>query len=69
MRELRHRIKAIENKGDAVRDSLLDYAYKANVGFKGFYHITDLAYLYDDILDDCEDSSDIFMSIVLALAT
>ncbi|MCL5428112.1 MAG: hypothetical protein M1321_02935 [Candidatus Marsarchaeota archaeon] len=69
MRELRHRIKAIENNGDAVRDSLLDYAYKANVGFKAFYHITDLAYVYDDILDDCEDSSDIFMSIILALTT
>ncbi len=69
MRALRHQIKAIENEGDEVRDLLLDYAYNANVGFKGFYHITDLAYIYDDILDDCEDSSDIFISMVLTLAT
>ncbi len=69
MHVLRARIKTIENEGDSVRDSLLDFAYNTKTNFKEFYHITDLAYIYDDILDDCEDSSDIFMSIILSMIT
>jgi uncharacterized protein Yka (UPF0111/DUF47 family) len=67
MRLSRSRIKVIENQGDAVRDSLLDFAYRTKSNFKEFYHITDLAYIYDDVLDDCEDSSDIFLSIILSM--
>jgi len=69
MRALRSKIKVIENDGDAVRDALLDFAYNSKTEFKEFYHIVDLAYIYDDILDDCEDSSDIFMSIILSMIT
>ncbi len=69
MRTTRAKIKLLENTADGVRDALLDYAYNKNTTFKEFYHITNLAYTYDDVLDDCEDASDLFMSVMLSITT
>lgn len=63
----RSKIKEIEDEGDRLRDSLLDFAYSSDTDFKLFYHITDLAYMCDDVLDACEDSSDLFLSITLSI--
>ena len=63
----RSKIKEIENEGDRLRDSLLDFAYSSDNEFKLFYQIVDLAYMCDDILDACEDSSDLFLSIMLSI--
>ncbi len=63
----RSKIKEIENEGDRLRDSLLDFAYSSENDFKLFYHIIDLAYMCDDILDACEDSSDLFLSVMLSI--
>ncbi len=69
MRAFRSSIKLIEKEGDMLRDNMLDFAYTVETDFKLFYHLTDLAYLCDDILDSCEDSSDIFLSIMLSITT
>ena len=65
----RSRIKQIENEGDMLRDSMLDFAYSTETDFKLFYHLIDLAYMCDDILDACEDASDIFLSIMLSITS
>ena len=69
MRAFRSSIKLIEREGDNLRDSILDFSYTINKDFKLFYHITDIAYLSDDVLDFCEDSSDLFLSIILSITT
>ena len=69
LKGLRHRIKALENDGDVIKDAMLDFAYSSKAGFKDFYFIIDAAYLSDDILDSCEDASDIFISIMTSIIT
>ncbi|MGC8479491.1 MAG: hypothetical protein ACP5M9_02375 [Candidatus Micrarchaeia archaeon] len=67
VKSYRSRIKEIENEVDMFRDSLLDFAYTVKTDFKLFYHITELAYLCDSVIDSCEDSSDLFLSIMLSI--
>ena len=69
LKGLRHRVKALENDGDVIKDAMLDFAYSSKAGFKDFYFIIDAAYLSDDILDSCEDASDIFISIMTSIIT
>ncbi len=69
IKAFRSRIKQIENEGDMLRDSMLDFAYSTETDFKLFYHLIDLAYMCDDILDACEDASDIFLSIMLSITS
>jgi uncharacterized protein Yka (UPF0111/DUF47 family) len=67
--KLRKEVERIEQEGDELRDSMLNYAYASDAGYKAFYHITSLAYLVDDVLDSCEDASDVYMSIMLSILT
>jgi uncharacterized protein Yka (UPF0111/DUF47 family) len=67
--ELRKKVENVEKAGDAFKDALLDYAYEAKVDFKAFYYIQDVAYLSDDILDGCEDTSDMIVSIMRSILT
>lgn len=68
-RRLRTKIKIIENHGDELKDALLDYAYEARLNFKSFYYVQSVAYLSDDILDACEDTSDMIVSIMRSVIT
>lgn len=64
IRACRADIEVLEQKGDDIKDSLLDYVYRSSDEFKSFHHINELAHKADDILDDCEDASDMFLSIM-----
>ena len=67
---LRTKIKLIEKQGDELKDALLDYAYhQTGIDFKTFYYVQDVAYLSDDILDSCEDASDMIVSIMRSIIT
>ncbi len=69
-RVLRAKIELIEQKGDDIKDAMLDYAYKSkDIDFRSFYYIQNVAYLADDILDGCEDSSDMIVSIMRSILT
>ena len=69
IKKLRAEVRRIEQESDDLRDEMLTYAYKSRIGFKTFDHITGLAYLADDVLDSCQDSSDMYMSIMLSILT
>ncbi len=66
---LRSKIKLVEQKGDELKDALLEYAYSAKLDFKSFYYVQDVAYLSDDVLDRCEDTSDMIASIMRSIIT
>ncbi len=68
-RKYRLKIEAVEQDGDGIKDSMLDYAYSKKMNFKSFYYIQNVAYLADDILDGCEDTADMIMSIVRSILT
>ena len=68
-RRIRARIKAIEHNGDIMKDALLDYAYEHRMDFRSFYYVQSVAYFSDDILDACEDTSDMIVSIMSSVIT
>ncbi|MGB9732807.1 MAG: DUF47 domain-containing protein [Candidatus Micrarchaeia archaeon] len=63
----RKEIERLEEKGDEIKDKLFDEVYKRKMDFKTFYHIIELVHQADDILDNCEDSSDIFMTVMSSI--
>lgn len=67
--ELRKKVERVEKAGDVFKDALLDYAYETKLDFKAFYYIQDVAYLSDDVLDGCEDTSDMILSIMRSILT
>ncbi len=68
-RRLRTKISELEQKGDDIKDSMLDYAFEADLDFKLFYHMQNVAYLADDVLDGCQDASDMIVSIMRSIIT
>ena len=69
IKRLRSRVKLIEEEGDEIKEDMLNYAYNTKTDYKTFYHIINLAYISDDVLDSCEDAADMLMNIMLSIAT
>ncbi|MGC8628750.1 MAG: DUF47 domain-containing protein [Candidatus Micrarchaeia archaeon] len=67
IKKLRGEIELLEEKGDELKDALFDFAYKSPIDFKTFYHTFEIAHLLDDILDNCEDASDMYLTIISSL--
>lgn len=67
MQSIRMEIEGIEERGDNVKDSAFDKLYfmAPTMHYLQFIHISELLHKMDDILDSCEDISD----LVLAVAT
>jgi uncharacterized protein len=67
--QLRKEIEAIEEKGDEIKDAGFDnlYASASNMHFLEFYHNSELLHKCDDILDSCEDLSDLLVSVVTSI--
>lgn len=69
MREIRKSIEVIEEKGDEYKDDLIDEIYRVadSISYLVFNHLTAVAHKIDDMLDDCEDISDLILTINLSL--
>jgi uncharacterized protein Yka (UPF0111/DUF47 family) len=67
--ELAHQIEALEEQGDDVKDSMMDEIYGSweKLDFASFHNYLETTIEADDILDLCEDASDIVMAITKAL--
>lgn len=67
--QLRKEIEAIEEKGDEIKDAGFDklYASASNMHFLEFYHYSELLHKCDDVLDSCEDLSDLIVSVVTSI--
>ncbi len=71
MKEDRKNIEAIEEEVDEIKDGVIDYAYKNSnkISYLVFEHLNTLTHKLDDLLDDCEDISDLVYTIMLSVAT
>lgn len=69
MKEIRDSIEVIEERGDEYKDDLIDEIYRKadSISYLVFTHLTAVAHKIDDMLDDCEDISDLIMTINLSL--
>jgi hypothetical protein len=66
MVEVRKEIETLEEQGDEVKDSGFDklYALAPKLNYIQFVHYSEMLHKLDDILDACEDLSDMIVSIV-----
>ncbi|XES77846.1 MAG: DUF47 domain-containing protein [Candidatus Bathyarchaeia archaeon] len=62
-------VEAIEEEGDDIKDASFDELYAAapKMHFLQFYHYSGLLHKTDDILDCCEDLSDLIISVVTSI--
>lgn len=67
--ELGKQIEAIEEQGDDIKDAGFDKLYSAGsrLHFLQFHHYSELLYKCDDILDSCEDLSNLIVSVVTSI--
>ena len=67
--QMRKEIEVIEQQGDDIKDQGFDRLYKIapKLHFLEFYHYQELLHKCDDILDSCEDFSDLIVSVVTSI--
>lgn len=70
MRKIRREIEVLEEKVDDMKDSIIDRMYREwnKVNYLVFNHLTGLVHKIDDMMDDCEDISDLVLTIVSSIA-
>ncbi|MGC8505273.1 MAG: DUF47 family protein [Thermoplasmata archaeon] len=69
MKKFRLAIETDEEKVDEYKDDLIDDLYRksTSLSYLSFNHLTNVVHKVDDLLDDCEDISDIVLTIVTSL--
>lgn len=69
MQSLREKIEVIEEKVDEFKDDLIDeiYVVADSISYLVFTHLTGVVHKIDDMVDDCEDASDLILTINLSL--
>jgi hypothetical protein len=67
--ELWKQIESLEEQGDDIKDTGFDrlYSIASNLHYLQFYHYSELLHKCDDILDACEDLSDLIVSVVTSI--
>ncbi len=66
---LRKEIEHLEQQGDEIKDHGFDKLYRQaqQMHYLQFYHYSELLHKFDDILDGCEDFSDIVLSTIISI--
>jgi len=67
--QLRKEIETLEEQGDDIKDEGFDQLYceAPSIHYLQFYHYTEMLHKFDDILDSCEDLSDLIVSIITSI--
>ncbi len=67
--EIRKEIETLEEQGDDVKDAGFDrlYSVTAQLHYLEFAHYSELLHKCDDVLDSCEDFSDLIVSVVSSI--
>ena len=67
--ECRKEIEALEEQGDDIKDGGFDRLYNMtpNLHYLQFFHYSELMHKCDDVLDSCEDLSDLIVSVVTSI--
>ncbi len=66
----REEIERLEREVDEMKDGIIDSLYKKSdsISYLTFNHINAMAHTLDDMLDGCEDVSDIVLTIVQSVS-
>lgn len=68
--ELRSTVELLEEEGDNIKDDGFDrlYASAPNIHYLQFSHFSELLHKFDDVLDSCEDISDLVVAIITSIS-
>jgi uncharacterized protein Yka (UPF0111/DUF47 family) len=66
---LRQEIEVLEDQADDIKDEGFDRLYKMtpNLHYLQFFHYSELLHKCDNVLDSCEDFSDLIVSVVTSI--
>jgi uncharacterized protein Yka (UPF0111/DUF47 family) len=66
---MRKEVETLEEQGDDIKDGGFDrlYGIASKLQYVQFYHYSELLHKCDDILDSCEDLSDLIVSVVTSI--
>jgi uncharacterized protein Yka (UPF0111/DUF47 family) len=67
--KLRKEIESLEQEGDEIKDHGFDALYRQapQIHYLQFYHYSEMLHKFDDILDGCEDLSDLVLSVITSI--
>jgi uncharacterized protein len=67
--QLRKEIEELESQGDEIKDKGFDVLYREapHMHYLQFTHYSELLHKFDDILDGCEDLSDLVLSVITSI--
>jgi predicted phosphate transport protein (TIGR00153 family) len=67
--KMRREIETLEEKGDDIKDTGFDKLYTAapKMHYLQFYHYSQVLHTCDNILDECEDLSDLIVTVVTSI--
>ena len=70
LKEERKKIEILEETVDEMKDNLIDEIYRSADGmhFLMYDHLMSLVHKIDDMVDDCEDISDLLLNIILSVS-
>jgi len=66
----RQEIERVEEETDNVKDNAFDklYAFASTMHYLRFTHYSELLHIFDNIVDGCEDLSDLFVSVITSIS-
>ncbi len=66
---MRKQIESIEERGDDIKDEGFDWLYREapDMHYLQFMHYSELLHKFDDVLDHCEDLSDLIVEILTSI--
>jgi hypothetical protein len=66
----RQEIERVEEETDDVKDNAFDklYAFAPTMHYLRFTHYLELLHRFDNIVDGCEDLSDLFVSVITSIS-
>ncbi len=70
IRTKREEIERLEQDVDEMKDGIIDLLYKKSdsISYLAFNHLNSMVHILDDMLDGCEDVSDIVLTIVQSVS-
>ena len=70
LKEERMKIEVLEESVDELKDNLIDdiYRHADEMHFLVYDHLMSLVHKIDDMVDDCEDISDLLLNIILSVS-
>jgi hypothetical protein len=70
IRSKREEIERLEQEVDEMKDGIIDLLYKKSdsISYLAFNHLNSMVHILDDMLDGCEDVSDIVLTIVQSVS-